>query len=129
VAKLLAVCLGGALGSGARYLVSLGALRFLGAGFPWGTLTVNVVGSFLLGVLAHLAAQELPASPAMRLLITTGFCGGFTTYSTFNNETLKLLEDGRMGLAAGYLIGTAVLCLGLGFAGVASARHLWPING
>lgn len=126
VYKLLAVCVGGALGSGARYLVSLLALRFFGASFPVGTLVVNVLGSVLLGALIHLSTRDGALSPALKLLLTAGFCGGFTTYSTFNLESLQLIEDGRLGLFALYAGATFLLCLGLGFLSLLAARSLWP---
>lgn len=125
--KLLAVCFGGALGSGARYLFSLLALRLFGAGFPVGTLVVNVVGSVLLGFLFHLSLEdEGGLSPAVGLLLTTGFCGGFTTYSTFNLESLQLLEDGRVWLFFLYAGSTFLLCLGGGFLSLLAARALFP---
>ncbi len=124
--KLFAVCAGGALGSGARYLLSHLALRLFGAGFPTGTLLVNVLGSMLLGVLIHLSTRDGSLSPALKLFLTAGFCGGFTTYSTFNLESLQLLEDGRLGLFALYAGATLLLCLGLGFLSLLAARALWP---
>lgn len=124
--KLLAVCAGGALGSGARYLVSLLALRLVGASFPTGTLVVNVLGSLLLGVLIHLSTRDSSWSPAVKIFLTAGFCGGFTTYSTFNLESIQLIEDGRLGLFALYAGATVVGCLLLGFLSLLAARALWP---
>ncbi|HET9315661.1 MAG TPA: CrcB family protein, partial [Vicinamibacteria bacterium] len=85
--RFLLVCLGGAVGTGARYLVSMAALRLLGAGFPYGTLTVNVLGSFLLGAIMHVGVTTTLLSPTARLVLATGVMGGFTTYSSFNYET------------------------------------------
>lgn len=126
--KLLAVCAGGALGSGARYLMTVLAVRFAGASFPWGTLVVNVLGSMLLGVLFHVFAKDGSSalSPSVKLLLTTGFCGGFTTYSAFNLESLRLLEDGRVGIFLLYGAVTFVGCLGLGFLALLAARAVWP---
>jgi CrcB protein len=118
--RFLWVCLGGAFGTGARYLVSVWALRAFGAGFPVGTLIVNVAGSLLLGVLTGLGAGLLP--PTARLVLATGVMGGFTTYSAFNQETLRYLEEGAVGPALLYLVATLVACLAAGALGVALAR-------
>lgn len=120
--RLLLVCAGGALGSGARYLVSTWAVRALGAEFPRGTLVVNVAGSFLLAVLVALPAGRVP--PDLRLFLGAGVLGGFTTYSSFNAETLALLEQGSAGLAAANLALTVTGCLLAGAAGLALGRLL-----
>jgi CrcB protein len=131
VNTFLLVCLGGAAGSGARYLVSHGltqwALRAHGSAFPWGTLTVNVVGSFLLGVLmsAHTHSGEGPP-PAWRFALGTGALGGFTTYSTFNYETLCYLESGHLTAAGANIALTMIVCLLAGLAGMALGRTLLP---
>ena len=104
--NLLLVALGGALGSVARYLVSTMAIAQLGAGFPWGTLGVNVLGSAAIGIAAGLGVQG-----EARLLIVTGFLGGFTTFSAFSLETSALFER-AWWLAAVYV--GASLTLGLG---------------
>ena len=97
----LAVGLGSAIGSGARVAISLGMHHFLGHGFVWGTLTVNVLGSFLIGLYATLTEPDgrLMASPATRQFVLAGFCGGFTTFSIFSLETLLLVEQQRLALA------------------------------
>ncbi len=119
--RFLLVCLGGALGSGARYLVSTWAARALGAEFPRGTLVVNITGSFLLaGVVA--ASTAGVASPNARLFLGAGILGGYTTYSSFNYETLALVEQGSLGLAAANLALTVVGCLAAGLAGLAVGR-------
>jgi fluoride exporter len=97
--KILAVAGGGALGSVLRYLVSLGAARTAGTGFPWGTLIVNVAGCLIAGVLFGLAEERAVFSPVVRLLLLTGFVGGFTTFSTFAVETVTLMRDGSLTLA------------------------------
>jgi CrcB protein len=98
----LAVALGAALGSVARYLCSLGAHHLLGAGFAWGTLAVNIAGSFLIGLCAVLVEPggRFALGPAARQFLLTGFCGGFTTFSIFSLETLLFLRDGAHALAA-----------------------------
>jgi CrcB protein len=116
------VCLGSALGGGARYLISLGALRLLGMGFPYGTLVVNVLGSFAIGLIMHVALATTLISPGARLFLTTGVLGGLTTYSTFNYETLQLGSDGEWLLAAANVLVTLVACLGAGLAGLALGR-------
>lgn len=121
--RLAWVCLGSALGGGARYLLSLGALRLLGPSFPYGTFTVNVLGSFLIGLLMHLGLEAL-ISPAARIFLTTGVMGGLTTYSTFNYETLRLVADGDWHLAAVNVAATLVTCLVAGALGLASGRAL-----
>jgi len=122
MARFLLVCVGGAIGSGARYLVSLWSLAALGPGFPYGTLTVNAVGSFLICVVMHLTvgARVLPAN--LGLFLTTGIMGGFTTYSTFDYETFKYAQGGAYGLAGLYVGATLLLCFGAGFAGDAVAK-------
>lgn len=122
--RFLLICAGGAVGTGARYLVALFALRVLGPAFPWGTLVVNVAGSFLLGAIMHVGLTTEWISPALRLALTTGLVGGFTTYSTFNYETLGYLRDGAVGLALLNVGATLVLCLGAGWAGLLVARAM-----
>ncbi len=106
----LAVGLGGMLGSVARSLVSLGLLHLLGPGFAWGTLAVNVVGSFLIGLYATLTEPggRVVASPARRQFVLTGFCGGFTTFSIFSLETVLLAEQRAFDSAA-VNVGASVL--------------------
>lgn len=113
----LCVCLGGALGSGLRYLISLGLPLLLGKGFPYATLTVNLLGSFLMGILMALALHSHWLSPEWRLTLTTGLMGGLTTYSTFNYETLELFQRGAWALAGLNILLTLGLCLLAGMAG------------
>ena len=117
--RFLLVCLGGALGSGARYLTSLAAASLLGIGFPYGTLIVNLLGSFLLGFL-----MEMLPPPNMRLLLATGVMGGFTTYSTFNYETTGYLRDGAWAMAMLNISATVAGCLVAGLGGLAAARAM-----
>ncbi|HSD21483.1 MAG TPA: fluoride efflux transporter CrcB [Anaeromyxobacter sp.] len=121
--RLLLVCAGGALGSGARYLVSTWAARALGADFPRGTLIVNVCGSFLLALLMGVAGPREAISPEARLFLGAGVLGGFTTYSSFNYETLALLERGVIHAVANVAL-TVLGCLGAGLAGLVAARAL-----
>lgn len=106
----IAVALGGALGSVARYGAGLLLVRS-GDGFPVATLAVNVIGAFLIGLLARVFSAP-DHDPVLRLALTAGFCGGFTTFSTFSAETITLLQQGRSGRAAAYVSLTLVLGFG-----------------
>jgi CrcB protein len=123
VLRLLLVCAGGALGSGARYLVATAMARAVGVGLPWGTLAVNASGSFLIALVMGAAATGA-LSEEGRLLLATGVLGGFTTYSSFNHETLALAAQGRLAAAAGYAALTFCACLAAGLAGLATVRAL-----
>jgi CrcB protein len=112
--RFLLVCLGGAIGSGARYLV---ALATVGVAFPIGTLLVNVAGSFAIALV-----MELLAPSDLRYFLATGVLGGFTTYSAFNQETLTMMRTGAGGSAALNVIATVAGCLAAGFLGVLAAR-------
>lgn len=121
MARLLWICLGGAIGTGARYLLSGWLLRITGSVFPYGTLAVNVIGSFLLGFLMEAAlAADFP--PTLRLALTTGVMGGFTTYSTFNYETLQLFQEDAWLLGFANLGITVIACLVAGVLGLAAGR-------
>jgi len=124
MSRILWVCLGGAVGTGARYLISTWALARLGPAFPWGTLVVNAIGSFLLGALMHVGLTTDLLSPTLRLALATGVMGGFTTYSTLNYETLEYLREGAVRLAALNIGATVILCLAAGLLGLAAARAL-----
>lgn len=119
--RLLWVCFGGAIGSGIRYLIGLWAIRAWGAGFPLGTLIVNVIGCFLIA--GVMTAGRLP--PTLQIAITTGFLGGLTTYSSFNFETTKLVETGDWKLGAANVGVTLVACAIAGFLGMLLARKLF----
>lgn len=116
------VFLGGGLGAALRHGVNLAAARLLGTSFPWGTLTVNVVGSLIMGLMAGWFAFESAPSQHWRLFLTTGILGGYTTFSTFSLDVALLYERGEIGLAALYvLLSVAVSIAGL-FAGLALVR-------
>ena len=115
--RFLLVCLGGAIGSGARYLFSTAMSRVFG-NFPIGTLGVNVIGSFVISVVMALVLGQGRGRRRPRLFIVTGVLGGFTTYSSFNYETLHLVQSGAGGLAALNVALTLVGCLGAGLAGL-----------
>lgn len=124
MARFLWICLGGAVGTGARYLLSNWLFKLAGPGFPYWTLAVNVLGSFFLALLLALAMTTEAFSPTLRLALTTGFLGGFTTYSTFNSETLVLLQGDAWPLGLANLGITVVACLAAGLWGLLAGRAL-----
>jgi CrcB protein len=109
--RLLLICLGGAVGTAARYGVGGLSLRWWGTEFPYGTLVVNVTGSFLIGVIQQVAWSTLAIPETLRLVLTVGVMGGFTTYSSFSYETLRLVEEGLWLRAGANVVLTTVLCL------------------
>ena len=115
----VAVTAGGGLGSAARWLVSLGTEAALGHGVPWGTLAVNVAGSFLIGLAAALTGPGArhAASPAVRAFLMAGFCGGFTTFSVFSLESLRMLEAQGTGPFAAHVALSVALWLSAASAG------------
>ncbi|WP_340150275.1 fluoride efflux transporter CrcB [uncultured Sneathiella sp.] len=114
----LSVAIGGALGACARYGVAQVMLRQLGPGYPYGTLFVNIVGSFLMGVLIELIALRWSPSPELRVLLVTGFLGGFTTFSAFSLDVALMVEKGEMLSAAGYILLSVILSIAGLFAGL-----------
>ncbi|MWD26572.1 fluoride efflux transporter CrcB [Aquicoccus sp. SCR17] len=120
--SIIQVALGGAAGAVSRYLTNVGAGRLMGSGYPWGTLTVNIAGSFLMGVivvvLAHLSANRFAP------LLMTGFLGGFTTFSAFSLDAMTLWERGQATTAALYVGASVVLSLAAIFAGLALTRSV-----
>lgn len=123
--SLVWVFLGGGVGSCLRWLVAGWVSRAAGAAIPWGTLTVNVVGSFLLSLILHVGLTTTLLSPDARLALTTGAMGGFTTYSTFSYETLELLRGGAVGLAALNIGITVIVCLAASLLGLVAGRALF----
>jgi CrcB protein len=120
--RFLWVCLGSAVGGGARYLISQGAMKVFGTSFPFGTLVVNVTGSFLIGLTMQVALSSTLISPTARIFLTTGVLGGLTTYSTFNYETLALARDGVWEVGFINVAVTVCLCLVSGVLGIAAGR-------
>lgn len=118
------VALGGALGSVSRYLLSVFIQQRAGADFPFATLIINVTGSFALGFILRYALQSGAVSTEVRALLTTGFCGGYTTFSTFSYETASLLEDTEYGRAALYVSASVAVSLLFTFLGFAAAQWL-----
>jgi CrcB protein len=118
------VALGGALGSVARFLLGTLVQQRAGGAFPLGTLVVNISGSLLLGFLLEYALASPAISREVRALLTTGFCGGYTTFSTFSFETVRMVQDGDYRRASLYVGLSVALSLGGSFLGLGMAREL-----
>ena len=110
---LLLVMTGGALGTGARYAVSGLVANSIGETFPWGTLIINITGSFLIGFVFTLTSPDgrVMVSGGTRQFVMTGFCGGYTTFSSFSLQTLNLIRDGEWLAAGGNILGSVTLCM------------------
>src|SRR5512132_1110423 len=119
----LLIALGGAVGSLLRYLLGGVVQRMSASGFPIGTMFVNISGCFLIGILLR-QFLNMQLSPELRALLIVGFCGGFTTFSTFSAETVGLIEGGEYTRAAGYVILSVTLCLVATLAGMTAVRLL-----
>jgi CrcB protein len=117
---ILAVAVGGALGSVARYLVGIGSGKLFGTDFPWGTLIINVTGSFLIGAFIGLFATRWNLSQAARIFLTVGICGGYTTFSTFSLDAWYLIERGATLASFAYMALSVVLSV----AALVAALHL-----
>ena len=122
--RFLLVLVGGGLGSVLRYATTLAAVRFISPTFPFGTLIVNLAGCFLIGFVHGLATLTARISPETRLFLTTGVMGGMTTYSSFNYESLFMLEQGQTALAVVYFVAMLVGCAVAGLLGTYGARAL-----
>lgn len=120
----LFVFLGAGIGGALRHGVNVGCARLCGTAFPWGTLTVNVVGSFLMGLIAAWLAFKAGEgwSQPLRLFLTTGILGGFTTFSAFSLDSVLIWERGQAGLAAAYVVASVVLSVAGLLAGLALVR-------
>lgn len=124
LAVLVAVALGGALGSLARYAVASLIQSAAWPGFPWGIFIVNISGGFLMGVIAELAALRISMTPEVRAFLTVGILGGYTTFSTFSLDSALLIERGAYASAAAYMAGSAILSVAALFAGLWIVRVL-----
>jgi CrcB protein len=124
VSAFLAIGAGGFLGANCRFLVGLWAESRWGAAFPWGTLLINVAGSFILGLYLTLVSERFMARPATRLMVTTGFLGTFTTFSTFSYEAVQLYLQGAAVPALAYVAASLVLGLAAAAMGVVCAHVL-----
>ena len=120
---ILLAAAGGAIGAAGRYIVGISAVRLLGHGFPWGTLSVNILGSFLMGVLIEAWALRFNAPQEVRVFLATGLLGGFTTFSAFSLDLVTLFERKDYGTALIYLMGSVGLSLLALFAGLYVMRE------
>ncbi|HJQ19718.1 MAG TPA: fluoride efflux transporter CrcB [Gemmatimonadaceae bacterium] len=125
----VSVALGSAVGGVARWALTAWVQTRAGLAFPWGTFLVNASGALLLGFLARFALATPAIGPEMRLLLTTGLCGGYTTFSTFTYETAVLLEQGEYGRASTYVVASVLVALIAMFAGFLLARALLVARG
>ncbi len=107
------VALGGALGSMARFWLAAAVASLTGPQFPWGTLLINILGSFVIGLFGALTGTggSVSVPPDIRVFVMVGICGGFTTFSAFSLQTLELLQSGEVLWAGAYVVGSVVLCL------------------
>ena len=119
---LALVAVGGALGAGIRHLVNLGSLRLVGPNFPWGTLAINIVGSFAMGLFIALMGRRFGGSNELRLFIATGVLGGFTTFSAFSLDFATLWERGTPLPALGYALASVIGAIIALFLGLWLAR-------
>jgi CrcB protein len=125
---LRSIALGSALGGVARYLLGGLIQRATEGTFPLGTLVINVTGSFLLGLLYRYAAESAAVTPEVRAMLTIGICGGYTTFSTFSYETVRLLEDGEYTRALAYVGLSVVLSVGGAILGITVGRELLALR-
>lgn len=107
----LAIGIGGFIGANVRYWISVTIAEQMGRAFPWGTLFVNITGSFLLAVFVAWAARQGGLNPMLRLSVVVGFFGAYTTFSSFANETIALIQQGNWGAAAVNVVGSNLLCI------------------
>ncbi len=122
MAVFVLVTVGGGIGAVTRYALSSWVHSMVGLDFPWGTLLVNVLGSFIIGFVMVLSLDRGVVSPEVRVLLTTGFCGGLTTFSTFSYETLALLRSDQWLLAGANAGVNLLLCFGATALGMIAAR-------
>lgn len=120
----LAIAAGGAVGALSRYWMSGSVGQLLGQAFPFGTLSVNVLGSFLMGLFAILLTEKIPVDESVRLGLLTGMLGAFTTFSAFAMDTLGLIESGAVIRALGYMLASVLLCIVAAWTGVLIAKQI-----
>jgi CrcB protein len=123
ISQIFAIMIGGALGAALRYLVSNGVYSLLGRDFPYGTLAVNVIGSFLMGILTVLLVERGESDPLLKLAILVGFLGAFTTFSTFSLDTLVLIDKGALMLAFFNMLGSVMICVSAVWLGMIIAKQ------
>ncbi len=121
---VLAISIAAILGANLRYFLSRLAAREFGLMFPYGTLVINVLGSFIVGFFVIWTTERVLIDPRWRLLVVVGFCGSFTTFSSYAFESISYFEQGQWGLMAANILGNNLLCLGGALAGIGLARTL-----
>ena len=124
VSQLIAIAAGGAIGAVLRYLGANAVYKWLGTGFPWGTLAVNIVGSLLMGFLSVMLLERALLDASWRAVLMVGLLGAFTTFSTFSMETLNLLQSGQLMKAGLNMLLSVVLCVMAAWIGVLAGRQL-----
>lgn len=121
---LVLIFLGGGLGAVSRHLTGAAVMRVTGPGFPWGTLVINIVGCLAMGLLIAWLARRSAGDTELRLLLATGFLGGFTTFSAFSLDAVSLYERGALTAAAAYVIASVTVSILALFGGLWLARQL-----
>lgn len=124
IPQIMAIMIGGALGAVMRYLVSNGFYSLLGRDFPYGTLAVNVIGSFLMGVLTVLLIDRGEVDPLIKLAVLVGFLGSFTTFSTFSIDTLVLINEGALSRAFLNMLANVLVCVSAVWLGMVITKQL-----
>jgi fluoride exporter len=124
VKDFLAISIAAIVGANLRYLMSRFAVREFGPVFPYGTLTINIIGSFIVGFFVIWSTERVLVDPRWRLLVVVGFCGSFTTFSSYAFESMSFFERGQWGLMLANVFGNNLLCLAGALAGMALARAL-----
>ena len=120
----LAISVAAVVGANLRYMISRLAAREFGLAFPYGTLAINIVGSFIVGLFVIWTTERVLVDPRWRLLVVIGFCGSFTTFSSYAFETMSYFEQGQWGLMLANIFSNNLLCLAGALAGMATARAL-----
>jgi CrcB protein len=124
VKDFLAISVAAIVGANLRYLLSRFAARELGLIFPYGTLAINIIGSFIVGFFVIWTTERVLVDPRWRLLVVIGFCGSFTTFSSYAFESMSYFEQGQWGLMVTNILSNNILCLGGALAGMGLARVL-----
>ena len=122
--NILLVFVGGGLGAAARYILQGAVYRVTGAGFPYGTLIVNILGCFVIGLLMSSMEERFMAAPSLRVFLTVGILGGFTTFSSFSYESMMLLREGDIIAGGLNIVLSVVICLGATWLGLGLGRYV-----